>query len=102
MKIKEIKAAEINITPTPKTKPRSLPPPDRPDSPSPMARYPAYRKRRSLSGASWNRVGCVITAEDGTFGVGVTINGGTGGKSHQRPFCPTPCRRKLHGNREDV
>ena len=25
MKIKEIKAAEINITPTPKTKPRSLP-----------------------------------------------------------------------------
>ena len=76
MKIKEIKAAEINITPRPKTQPRSLPPPDRPDSPSPMARYLAYRKRRSSSGASWNRVGCVITAEDGTFGVGVTINGG--------------------------
>ena len=41
-----------------------------------MARYPAYRTRRASSGASWNRVGCVITAEDGTFGVGVTINGG--------------------------
>ncbi|HCK11798.1 MAG TPA: hypothetical protein DHW45_18125 [Candidatus Latescibacteria bacterium] len=46
---------------------------------SPMARYPKYQGKRSSWMASWPLVGCVVMAEDGTFGLGV------GG--HSGPVC---------------
>jgi L-rhamnonate dehydratase len=43
---------------------------------SPMARYARYQGKRSTWMASWPPVGCVVTAEDGTFGFGVGGNSG--------------------------
>ena len=47
---------------------------------SPMARYAKYQGKRASWMAKWPLVGCVATAEDGTFGFGV---GGFSG-----PVCP--------------
>ena len=41
---------------------------------SPMARYPDIS--RSDWSVRWRRTACVVTAEDGTFGVGLTNHGG--------------------------
>ena len=41
---------------------------------SPMARYPELRRTEWHS--HWSRTACVVTADDGTFGVGITIHGG--------------------------
>lgn len=41
---------------------------------SPMARYPEFR--RGDWGNSWTRIGCVVTAEDGTWGFGMTTHSG--------------------------
>ncbi len=38
----------------------------------PMARYPAYKGRRSYGSSKWKSTACVVTAEDGTFGLGVS------------------------------
>lgn len=73
MKIKEIRAAAIDIAPRPTTQPRV---PKQPIAGfgSPMARYPDIR-RASWSNP-WHRTACVVTAEDGTFGLGITTHGG--------------------------
>jgi L-rhamnonate dehydratase len=47
---------------------------------SPMARYPKYQGKRSSWMARWPMTGCVVTAEDGTFGFGVT--------GYSGPVCP--------------
>ena len=73
MKIKEIRAAAIDITPMAKTQPR-VPKLQVDGFGSPMARYPDIK--RSLWSNPWARTACVVTAEDGTFGVGITIHGG--------------------------
>ncbi len=73
MKIKEIRAAAIDITPTVKTQPR-VPKLQVDGFGSPMARYPDIK--RSLWSNPWARTACVVTAEDGTFGVGITTHGG--------------------------
>ena len=39
-----------------------------------MARYPDIK--RATWGNPWKRTACVVTAEDGTFGVGITTHGG--------------------------
>lgn len=36
----------------------------------PMERYPAYKGRRSSSYPKWKSVVCIVTAADGTFGMG--------------------------------
>ena len=73
MKIKEIHAAAIDVTPRPATAPR-VPKLDTPDWVSPMVRYPELRK--SDWSAPWKRTGCVVTAEDGTWGFGMTTSSG--------------------------
>ncbi|MCC6178913.1 MAG: L-rhamnonate dehydratase [Chloroflexi bacterium] len=73
MKIKEIRAAAIDIAPRITTQPR-VPKQQVEGFGSPMARYPDIR-RASWSNP-WRRTACVVTAEDGTFGLGVTIHGG--------------------------
>ena len=73
MKIREIRAVEVNLTPNQKTEPRV---PQIPTNGfiSPMERYPEFK--RGDWGNNWKRAACVVTAEDGTWGLGLTINSG--------------------------
>ena len=73
MKIKSIRAAAIRLTPNTTTTPRV---PRHPTEGfiSPMARYPEFG--RGDWSAGWTRVACVVTAEDGTWGLGLTGHGG--------------------------
>ena len=82
MKIKEIRAALIADPFAPKTKPR-VPKVSNADFARPTDRYSRGKyssgKRKPgesrKSGKSWNRVACLVTAEDGTWGFGITGNG---------------------------
>ena len=72
MKIKEIRAVTVDLAPNITTKPRV----ERQVTDgfiSPMRRYPEFRRVDWTS--KWKRTACVVTAEDGTWGMGVTING---------------------------
>jgi L-rhamnonate dehydratase len=73
VKIKEIRAVAIDIAPKPTTAPRV---PRQPSDGfvSPMARYPEF-KRADWS-SRWKRTACIVTADDGTWGFGLTIHGG--------------------------
>ncbi|MGH2530978.1 MAG: enolase C-terminal domain-like protein [Thermomicrobiales bacterium] len=73
MKIKAIRAAAIDLTPRPTTPPR-VPRQDVDGFVSPMARYPDFR--RSDWSSRWTRTACMVTAEDGTWGLGITVHGG--------------------------
>ena len=77
MKIKSIEAFPVDLSP--KVQRKAYQNEGRQPA-SPMARYPKYQGKRSSWMASWSPVGCVVTAEDGTFGFGV---GGYSG-----PVCP--------------
>ena len=77
MNIQSIEAFPIDLSP--KTQ-RQLYQSGKRQPASPMARYPKYQGKRSSWMANWPTVGCVVTAEDGTFGFGV---GGYSG-----PVCP--------------
>ena len=69
MKIKEIRAAAVTLTPPIKTTPRVPAIPGAGHFTSPMARYEGEFPDRSWS-EPWDRAACVVTAEDGTWGVG--------------------------------
>lgn len=74
MKIKEVRAVEIDITPRPKTPPRK---PSRAESIemiTPMSRYPEFKDCRSswAPQQKWKTAACVVTADDGTWGLGIT------------------------------
>ena len=80
MKITEVKAFEIDLDALkPKRKhgeegssPRPSYQWDGLEPASPMARYPAYKARRSSWSAKWKSTVCVVKAADGTFGLGVS------------------------------
>ena len=80
MKITEVKAFEIDLDALkPKRKhgeegssPRPSYQWDGLEPASPMARYPAYKGRRSSWSAKWKSTVCVVTAADGTFGLGIS------------------------------
>ena len=80
MKITEVKAFEIDLDALkPKRKhgeegssPRPSYQWDGLEPASPMARYPAYKARRSTWSAKWKSTVCVVTAADGTFGLGIS------------------------------
>ena len=74
MKIKSIKAIAVNLSPNPKTQPRVELDANGGYFVSPMDRYKYDIKYRSST--NWNRVACVVTAEDGTWGLGTTIHSG--------------------------
>lgn len=42
---------------------------------NPMSRYPRVKRHRSLWLPKWEMVGCKVTAEDGTWGLGLTSHG---------------------------
>ena len=78
MRIKEIRALVVDITPHPTTPPRV-----RPSDPgaafiSPLARYPEFAHLRGswTPPTTWKRVACLATAEDGTWGLGLTLYSG--------------------------
>ena len=75
MKIKSVKAFPINIAPHPTTKPRVKEDPNGGYFASPMDRYASDRPGRTWSD-SWDRVACVVTADDGTWGLGISIAAG--------------------------
>ena len=72
MKIKEIRAAQIALKPPRKTTPR---PAQRPDHTlhRPLDRYDRFRADHSGT-PPWHRIACVVTAEDGTWGLGLTVH----------------------------
>ena len=74
MKIKSIKAIAVNLSPNPKTQPRVELDANGGYFVNPMDRYKYDIKYRSST--NWNRVACVVTAEDGTWGLGTTIHSG--------------------------
>jgi L-rhamnonate dehydratase len=73
VKIKEIRAATVDLTPRPRTQPR-VPKQPTEGFVSPMARYPEFK--RSDWSHPWHRTACLVTADDGTFGLGVTVHAG--------------------------
>jgi len=73
LKIKEIRAAVVDLTPEGKTEPR-VPELKTDGFTSPMARYPDFKQGDWNPG--WGRVACVVTAEDGTWGLGLTTHSG--------------------------
>lgn len=75
MKIKDIRVVEITLNPKPQTKPRSR---DRENSyrlNRPIDRYKTDNSSH-ISGANWKRPACIVTAEDGTWGFGISLYGG--------------------------
>ncbi|HAA74853.1 TPA: L-rhamnonate dehydratase [Candidatus Latescibacteria bacterium] len=77
MKIKSITAFQINTKPSPKTAPR-------PSEPSkharkmarPIFRYDRFKRDSNWTvPSSWNRPACIVEAEDGTWGFGISLNG---------------------------
>ena len=71
MKIRDVRAVAVNLKPVPKTKPRVEPDPNGGYFVSPMARYEQELPRQEWS-ANWPMTACVITAEDSTWGLGLT------------------------------
>ena len=70
MKIKEVRAIEIELNPQPKTSPR----PSTRDKGLVMNR-PIDRYPKSGTDGDWKRPACIITAEDGTWGFGISLFG---------------------------
>ena len=73
MKIKSIKAIAVNLSPNPKTQPRVELDANGGYFVSPMDRYKYDIKYRSST--NWNRVACVVTAEEHNFfgGLGESV-----------------------------
>lgn len=76
MKIADVRAVPINLTATPTTKPRVPRQAEAPDMVSPMHRYGEFTSADWLPQSGEQKVACVITAEDGTWGFGMTIHSG--------------------------
>ena len=74
MKIKEIRAFEIDLTPRPKTQPRQPSRAGQIKMARPISRYPELRD--AVSTPQWKRAAVIVTAEDGTTGFGVTVHSG--------------------------
>ena len=76
MKIKEIRVVEIELNPKPTTSPRT---PSRASAypmNRPISRYPTFDKKEADVSLEWKRPACIVTAEDGTWGFGISLHGG--------------------------
>jgi L-rhamnonate dehydratase len=77
MRIKEIRAFPIDVTPHQTTKPRVPRKTGDTSFVSPMRRYAEFPKAQTSPGrGGWSRTACVVTAEDGTWGFGMTPHSG--------------------------
>ena len=70
MRIKEIRAIEIELNPQPKTSSRPSTQDKKLVMNRPIDRYPG-----SGTDGDWKRPACIITAEDGTWGFGISLFG---------------------------
>ncbi len=76
MKIKEIRAATLRLPqPAPSAKARRPAWTDGAEVANPVSRYPKYKALRSQWAPPWEQVGCVVVADDGTWGLGMTTHG---------------------------
>lgn len=90
MRIREVRAAEIDITRTPRTRPR-VPKVAQPlETISPMLRYATPQRRRAFWAPTerWKRTACVVTADDGTWGLGISVYGGPVARVINDHFAP--------------
>lgn len=76
MKITEIRAMRLNVSPNASTtKPRRASWWQDAEVANPMSRYPKVKRHRELWLPKWESVWCKVTAEDGTWGIGSTSHG---------------------------
>jgi L-rhamnonate dehydratase len=75
MKIKDIRALEIDITPRPKTRPREPSLAGKVRMARPISRYLRFVAVPGTIPSTWKRPACVVTAEDGTWGLGISLYG---------------------------
>lgn len=73
MKIKQVKAFEIELVAQPKTAPRTPSANDTLRMGRPLDRYPEHRDLGFPR--LWNRAAAVVEAEDGTWGFGISVHG---------------------------
>ena len=75
MKIKSVKAFVLRRDPLPTTGARRRGWQEETEIANPMSRYPRYKPRRTAWRPALAEVGCVVTAEDGSWGFGTTRHG---------------------------
>ena len=75
MNIKSVRAVGVQLRPPMKTQPRVPAIPGAGHFTSPMARYESEFPDRGWS-APWGRAAVVVTADDGTWGLGLTAMSG--------------------------
>lgn len=76
MKITEIRAMRLTVPPREATTaPRRPAWAEDAEVANPMSRYPRVKRHRGLWLPPWENVWCKVTAEDGTFGLGMTAHG---------------------------
>jgi len=77
VKIVDIRAMRLAMPPRhqSETPPRRAPWSKDAEVANPMSRYPTVKRHRSLWTPGWENVWCKVTAEDGTWGIGMTSNG---------------------------
>ena len=73
MKIKEIRAIEIDVTPGPSTIPHEPSRAERIRMNRPISRYPEVVNRSRGSRSARVRPACIVVAEDGTWGFGISL-----------------------------
>ena len=76
MRITDVQAARLNLPPREAVTPARRPGwAQEAEVANPMSRYPRFKRHRSLWLPGWEAVCCKITAEDGTWGLGMTSHG---------------------------
>ena len=76
MKIVDIRALRLNVPPHEATTPARRPAwAQDAEVANPMSRYPRVKRHRNLWTPGWENVWCKVTAEDGSWGIGMTSNG---------------------------
>ena len=76
MNIKSVHAIEIALDPRPTTTPREPSRAERIQMNRPTSRYARFRdSAASTPPSQWKRPACLVTADDGTWGLGITLHG---------------------------
>lgn len=75
MNIRDIRAFTVDLSRARKAVKSSLQRKGRQPA-GPMDRYPDYRGSRSAAGPSWPSAACIVEADDGSFGLGITQQSG--------------------------
>lgn len=89
MKIKDIRVVEIVLNPKPTTQPRTQSRSRIYNLNRPIDRYSTlWEEGRQISSSNWKRPAVIITAEDGTWGFGISLYGGPVTRIIEDHFAP--------------